>query len=329
MKRIVMLLSLVFLLVLCSCSPSIFSHKDQKIVVLVVGLDYTKRYDSIEKLKFKVGINDYYVNKLDASLRDAKEIGAALDSVYQQKNIEHEVIFMLSEGDHPEYESIYYPSSDNVIKTIKNLELDKDDLFVFYFAGHGFSSESELYLLTGDTQYSNNVCTSITSSRLLSTIKSLSCRSVIILDSCFSGAADPDNTLSSESLSFSINNIFKEKFNTESETKLSILCASKWNEESFEDYFVRTSEGTTEEHGQFTGRLLSVLGWNHSSSKTTIVNKDTDNEVVAEGESAGIKWSLSLDDIYLKILDGWTFPSMEQHPVLYYTNESINLIPAN
>ena len=125
------------------------------------------------------------------------------------------------------------------------------------------------------------------------------------------------------------NNIFKEKFNTVSETKLSILCASKWNEESFEDYFVRTSDGITEEHGQFTGRLLSVLGWNHSSSKTTIVNKDTDNEVLAEGESVGIKWGLSLDDIYLKILDGWTFPSMEQHPVLYYTNESINLIPAN
>ena len=83
MKRIVMLLSLVFLLVLCSCSPSIFSHKDQKIVVLVVGLDYTKRYDSIEKLKFKVGINDYYVNELDEEIDKKQE---ELEQKEKEKN---------------------------------------------------------------------------------------------------------------------------------------------------------------------------------------------------------------------------------------------------
>ena len=329
MKKNKLLLVAAILLIMCSCSPSLLSHKGQKTLVLIVGLDYEKRYDSINELKFKVGINDYSVHKLDASIRDAKEVGAALDSVYKQKNIESQVVCMLSEGDHPEYESKYYPSADNVINKIQSFELDKDDLFVFYFAGHGYSSGNEMYLLTGDTPASNNVCTSITSSKLLSTVKNLSCRSVIILDSCFSGVADPGNSPTHESLAYSLNNMFKEKFSAESEIKLSVLCASKWNEESFEDYFVKTMDGTTEEHGQFSGRLLSVLGWNHRTNKTTIVNKGTDNEVVADGESLGVNGSLSLDEIYSKVYDGWTFPNMTQHPVFYYTNESINLIPSN
>ena len=66
-----------------------------------------------------------------------------------------------------------------------------------------------------------------------------------------------------------------------------------------------------------------------SNEKNTVVNDNSDNKVIADGESMGIKGSLSLDEIFSKILDGWTFPNMQHHPVFYYTNESINLIPAN
>ena len=329
MKKILLLSFFMISLLFVSCSPDISNHTGQKVVTLVVGLDYSKRYNYADNLKFRDGIKEYNVGQLNACLNDSKEFGAALDSIYSSKNIEHEIIFMLSEGDHPDYSNIYYPSADNIKDVIDNLELDKDDLFIFYFAGHGYTSGSKMYLLTGDTSTSNNLCTSVTSSYLLQRLNDLSCRSIIILDSCFSGAVDPGNSPSSETLVFSIQNMFEEKFNSFSEIKCSLLCSSKWNEESFENYYVKTEDGESEEHGQFTGRLLKSIGWIHSSQKITVVNEGTDNEVKANGYCSGYKGSLSLDDIYLKILDGWTYPNMEQHPVLYYTNESINLIPAN
>ena len=329
MKKSLFFLIALIMIVLVSCSPDVFSHEGQKVTVMVVGLDYAVRYNAVDYLKYKDGSKEYSIKPLKASMRDSKEVGAALDSIYADKSVDHEVIFMLSEGDHPDYKSKYYPSSANVINMLQNLELDEDDLFVFYYAGHGYFSGSEMYLITGDTESSNNMCTSVTSTKLLSTIRALPCRSVIILDSCFSGVADPGNSPSSDTLMYSINSIFNEKFNSESETKLTVMCASKWNEEAFENYSVKTTDGSTEEHGQFSGRLLSILGWNHSTTKTTVVNKGTDNEVVAYGESRGVRGCLSLDDIYFRIYDGWTYPNMSQHPILYYTNESINLIPAN
>lgn len=329
MRKYLFTLVIIVSFLFNSCNPDILNHKGQKVITLIVGLDYAKRETSLDSLKFKIGTDLYTVGELNASVRDAKEVGAALDSVYNNKEIEHSVIFMLSEGESPDYNDKYYPSSGNIINKIKNLGLDKDDLFVFYFAGHGYFSGSEMYLLTGDTSSSNNVCTSITSTNLLSTIRSLPCRSVIILDSCFSGVADPGNSPSSETFVYSVKNMLKEKFNIESETKLSVLCASKWNEESNEGYFIETENGKIEEHGQFTGRLLNVLGWKHSNEKNTVVNDNSGNKVIADGESMGIKGSLSLDEIFSKILDGWTFPNMRHHPVFYYTNESINLIPTN
>ena len=330
MKKSIYLVLFCFLLLLfVSCNPDVINHKGQKVVTLVVGLDYKQRYNALTALKFKDGVKEYYVSELRASLRDSKEVGAALDELYTEKNVQHETIFMLSESDRPDYSSKYYPNADNVMNKIKSLELDEDDLFVFFYAGHGYYSGNEMYLLLGDTSISCNYCSYITSSNLLSTIKELPCRSVIILDSCFSGVADPGNSPSSETLLYSLNSMLKERINTESEIKLSVICASKWNEESLEGYYVKTNDGPIEEHGQFSGRLLSVLGWKHSSKKTTTVNQGTENEIVASGYISSFKGSLSLDEIYSKILDGWTYPNMKQHPVLYYTNESINLIPVN
>ncbi len=329
MRKLVFYFLICCLLLFVSCDSNVINHQGQKVTTLVVGLDYIQRYNSLTALKFKDGVKEWTVGELKASLRDAKEVGVAIDSLYKSKNIEHETIFMLSEGNRPDYNSKYYPSSEHVISMIKSLELDKDDLFVFYYAGHGYYSGSEMYLLTGDTQTSDNMCTTITSTKLLSTIKDLPCRSVVILDSCYSGVADPGNSPSSETFVYSIKNMLNEKINIDSEIKLSVMCASKWNEKSWEGYNIRTEEGELEEHGQFSGRLLSILGWIHSNQKTTVVNQGTDNETIAFGESMGVKGSISLDDIYLKVLDGWTYPNMSQHPVFYYTNESINLIPSN
>ena len=71
-------------------------------------------------------------------------------------------------------------------------------LFVFYFTGHGFLKESELNLITGE-YYQGAQCSSLVASDLMSALHSLKCRSVVIIDACYSGAFDPNNSSTPES----------------------------------------------------------------------------------------------------------------------------------
>ena len=53
------------------------------------------------------------------------------------------------------------------------------------------------------------------------------------------------------------------------------------------------------------------------------------SEVVANGYLGDVPWKLSLDDIYAHLFDDRDYPYVKQYPVLYYTNETINIVPAN
>lgn len=322
-------LAVVISLTLClfffsSCSDSIFPHENQKAVVMVVGLDYSPKGDSSTSLKW----GGYNVPKLNATLNDSKEIAAAIDSLYKDRNVKHEMILMISEGDNPDYVDPLYPSDINILKTIEELELDEDDLFVFYFAGHGFLKDSELNLITGD-YYQGSLCSSLTASKLIDSINLLKCRSVVLLDACYSGAFDPHNSSTPESFYSSLNNIFEERIVVEENNKISVLASAKWNEKSWEGYNILFQDGSSEQHGQFSARLLAVLNWNHSNIYTTEVINKNGEKIIANGNPGKIKGSMSLDEIYTKIYDLRTYPSINQNHVLYYTNESINLIPSN
>lgn len=323
-KFFCLLISLIFVLSLISCSDSFFPHDGQKAVVMVVGLDYSPKGGSTAALKW----GGYKVPKLNATLNDSKEIAAAIDSLYKDKNLQHDMILMLSEGDSPDYLNALYPSDINVFKVIDELDLDEDDLFVFYFAGHGFLRDSELNLITAE-YYQGAFCSSITASSLLNKIQSLKCRSVVLLDACYSGALDPKNSSTPESFSSSLKNMFEERIVVAEDNKVSVLASAKWNEQSWEGYNISFSDGSSEQHGQFSARLLAVLDWNHSNTSKTEVKNINGDIITAMGRPGVIKGSLSLDEIYTKIFDLRTFPSLKQTHVLYYTNESINLIPSN
>lgn len=321
---------LAFCFVIISCNPETFSRKGQKVTVMIVGLDYLPKGGSTAPLSW----GGYSVPKLSGTINDAKELGVAFDSIYSERNIEHELIFMLSEGKDQDLSSALFPTKQNVLNKIASLDLTEDDLFVFYFAGHGFlkTSESteppELNLITGE-RYQGGPCTSITSSELLNAISSLDCRSAVILDACYSGAFDPKNSTSPESWWSSIKNIFKENIVLRENNKISVISAAKWNERSWEGYRISFSDGTYEEHGQFSGKLLSILNWNHSSSEKTTVKIIDGNDVVVNGKPGKIFGSLTLDDIYAKLFDNRSYPNITQYPVFYYNNESIVLIPSN
>ena len=137
MKKSGLIILAVFLLLFSvSCDTSFFSHDGQKVTVMVVGLDYARKVGSVTNLSW----GSFSIPQLNGTINDAKEIGAALDSLYRDRDIEHEMVFMISEGGNVIFEDSLYPTSSNVLKAIDELKLElyKDDLFVFYFAGHGF-----------------------------------------------------------------------------------------------------------------------------------------------------------------------------------------------
>ena len=319
---------ILFLFCFLSCDASLFSHNGQKVTVMVVGMDYAPRQKDSSGKPISLKWDAYSVGQLSGTINDSKEIGAALYSLYEDKNIENDFIFMLSEGSSPDYSNPLYPTASNIISQINSLDLDEDDLFVFYYAGHGYLEKDDLYFITADN-YLGSFCTAIKSSDLMKAIKNVGCRSTVILDSCYSGAFDPKNSATPNTFTNSLKKIFEEKINVESGFAMSVLAASKWNEKSLENYKVSFSDGSYEIHGHFSGRLLSALNWQHSSTKTTTVTNIDQTKVVANGYSKGIIGSLSLDDIYSKLFDERDYPDLYQYPIFYYTNESINLIPAN
>ena len=324
MKKLFLALIVILVSLFISCDSSYFPHDEQKVVIMIVGLDYSPKGESTTSLKW----GGYNVPKLNATLNDSKEIAAAIDCLYKDRNIEHDMILMISEGNNPDYSSSLYPSETSILNQINNLDLDEDDLFVFYFAGHGFLKDSELNLITGEN-YEGTQCTSMSATDLMDSINSLKCRSAILLDACYSGAFDPRNSSTPESFSSSLENIFEERIVVAEDNKVSVLASAKWNEQSWEGYNISFKDGTSEQHGQFSSRLLAVLNWTHSNTSVTEVTNINGEIVAAMGVPGEIDGALSLDDIYTRIFDLRTFPSIKQTHVLYYTNESINLIPAN
>ena len=333
MKKSGLIILAVFLLLFSvSCDTSFFSHDGQKVTVMVVGLDYARKGESTTNLSW----GSYSIPQLNGTINDAKEIGAALDSLYRDRDIEHEMVFMISEGGYVDFSDSLYPTSSKVLKAIDELKLDEDDLFVFYFAGHGFLQQrvegrvvkNNLQLITAE-QYIGASCTSLDYETLLASFRSLPCRSAVIIDACYSGSFDPMNNTTPASFESSIRNIFEENIVTKEDNKISVLAAAKWNERSWEGYKVKFPDGSEEEHGQFSGSILDILGWTHSNTATTVVKNVDGSEIVANGREGKLFGPLSLDDIYSKLFDYRNYPAVAQYPVLYYTNETINLVPAN
>ena len=137
------------------------------------------------------------------------------------------------------------------------------------------------------------------------------------------------NNTTPATFEYSIRNIFEENIVTKEDNKISVLAAAKWNERSWEGYKVKFPDGSEEEHGQFSGSILDILGWTHSNTATTVVKNIDGSEIVANGREGKLYGALSLDDIYAHLFDERDYPAVAQYPVLYYTNETINLVPAN
>lgn len=310
MKRTILIL-IIILLLLSSCDTA-FQAKEGRVHLIIVALDYS---------------NTKYVSNLAGPIDDAKEIGACLESHYKRRNIPFDAIYLMAEGSMANEKDEYYPSAENIVSVIDNLSVNKEDLIVFYYSGHGAlydDSESKAYLVTGMTcgipeglyqdnkelspswyqtmlelgfnpsEISNcltnqNPYTILPLDTLYKALDKKDARSIAIIDSCNSGAM----TLLSPPLISSLQDVYKDTFLSEASYRhLSVLTSSTATQTSRVISFLNEDE-KQERHSLFTSDLLSILGWHHSSTKTTFSSQGFINGYIDKGIS-----NVSIRDIW-------------------------------
>ena len=302
MKRTIYIL-IVILLFLSSCDTD-FQAKEGRVHLIIVALDYS---------------NAKYVSNLIGPINDAKEIGACLESHYKRRSIPFDAIYLIAEGPMATEKDEYYPSAENIISVIDNLHVNKEDLLVFYYSGHGAlydDSESKAYLVTGMTSgipeglyQDNNVLspswyqtmlglgfnpseisnclinqnpyTILPLDTLYKALDEKDARSIAIIDSCNSGAM----TLLSPPLFSSLQEVYIDTFLSEASYRhLSVITSSTATQTSRVISFLNEDK-KQERHSLFTSDLLSILGWHHSSTKTTFSSQGFINGYIEEGIS--------------------------------------------
>lgn len=302
MKKII-LIFIAILLFLSSCDV-FFQIKEGRVHLIIVALDYS---------------NAKYVSNLIGPINDAKEIGACLESHYKRRSIPFDAIYLIAEGPMATEKDEYYPSAENIISVIDNLHVNKEDLLVFYYSGHGAlydDSESKAYLVTGMTSgipeglyQDNNVLspswyqtmlglgfnpseisnclinqnpyTILPLDTLYKALDEKDARSIAIIDSCNSGAM----TLLSPPLFSSLQEVYIDTFLSEASYRhLSVITSSTATQTSRVISFLNEDK-KQERHSLFTSDLLSILGWHHSSTKTTFSSQGFINGYIEEGIS--------------------------------------------
>ena len=148
----------------------------------------------MKKYAVVIGINEYKdqsIGKLSCAANDAKVIGECLQDVCKFDDVR----LFISGGDNE-------PTNDAILQTLSNLapHLQEDDLFLFYFAGHGIHTEEGSYLLTCNSlaQFPSSGSLSMKDlERCFSNFDSTN--RVLILDACRnnprSGRGNEDNVL--------------------------------------------------------------------------------------------------------------------------------------
>ena len=150
----------------------------------------------MKKYALVVGISEYAdpeITDLSFAARDAEEVGLCL-----RETCGFDDVRTLASGGGSE------PTHVNVVDALHNLAplLSPDDLFLFYFAGHGIETKTGAHILTSNSRIRMPELASVSKEVLSSCLSRVECANrVLILDACrndpHKGMGDEDNLLTS------------------------------------------------------------------------------------------------------------------------------------
>lgn len=261
MKSKALLLGIVLLILVSLLSCELFLEKPEKptIHALVIGLDYKNNY-------YSDGSTLYTSDDLEGTINDAKEIAAALYRRGEEMETDVRVTLMLQEGAtllpdtvaQAEADYPLYPIIENIQTQIQriNSEMTEDDIFLLYYAGHGYGdttvpNDNQGALALAETKKAIGVAP-VSVEELQAVLVTVKGSKLLIMDSCYSGTHEaeyptspPNDENSSVHMVYDPSQFF--------------LLASATDQLSWEF-------ASPEIHGYFTGQVLENLGWQHTDS---------------------------------------------------------------
>jgi len=296
MKKLLLALAILLLIVaLSSCELFLEKPPRPTIHALFIGLDYSTTNGVVID-----GVTDG-LGYLSGTIGDVFEVAVALEQLTGASyfNLDHEVVLMTEEADHtPALGRL--PTRSNVLAELDRYkpggdrEVEQQDIFFLYYAGHG---EADGYPLLLSSENSN-LATSISEAELNDSVGAIAGTKVIILDTCYSGQiveSYPRTASDRESVSYHAN--------------LFALTASSENQESREDLFSSIGHN----HGYFSLYFLDAIGWNHISDTPSEATLDG-REIVVPGDMRAKEdipsyknETILLGDIYRHIINKFRY----------------------
>ena len=202
----------------------------------------------MKKHALLIGVEDYRdesISPLNYACSDAKALGADLSDKCGFDNVR---VLASKEGDDE-------PTLVNIINALQDVtvELSEDDLFLFFFAGHGIEKSESAYLLASDSVAAFPDHASLSLDLLRKNFESLSVgKRVVLLDACRNnpevGRGDTDNCMSD----VIFRDIVVAARSTRLKTSTTVLLSACSSGQ-------RAYEWKAKKHGVFTYYLLEGL----------------------------------------------------------------------
>ena len=194
------------------------------------SLDQTNR-----KWAVVVGVSQYpNLGNLDFSSRDAEQFASTLES---SCGFDKQGVSLLADG----ISGGQQPTAANILaalsEKIDHSDLDKNDLFIFYFSGHGIEYNGKDYLLPGDVRHETIETVGLNIQDVIDEMKKARLRNaILVIDAC---RETPDNSFGAETL-----HIAKQ-------SRIAVLLSCKPGEQSYERPDLQA--------GLFTASLINLL----------------------------------------------------------------------
>ena len=233
------------------------------------------------------------VPTLNGTVDDAAEVAMCLKSIYEAKGIRVGITLMTASGQDCDTSDPLYPTAENILARLWEIKPGPQDIFVFYWSGHGDVDEKGLFLAAAATQglsYSK-----LYTQDIIDVVRSMGCPAVLLVDSCYSGA-----TLTQDG-------------------RIAVIASCRAQERSVMTH-VRTEEGIVEGHSLFTSVLLECLGWVHGTE-----NQGNLGAVPVYGRLARVPDRTSVQELADQIRK--RIPESIQSPVFDRTDLPVLIVP--
>ncbi len=249
MKRLLSWVTFFLLLLCTSCELFWEKPPSPTVYIVSIALDYSNTTQNLRELL--------------GTINDATELQTVLSAVAGMAGYEkQEYLFLQKKDTNPNDLSIggttvnSYPSIANIEAAIAALQslVKSNDLFIITFSGHGGEAGT---IALGETESSTGI---YPVSTLLQKLTPLYGRTLLILDSCYSGNAIAQSPSSLSTVYDSgIDDWYAKLTSNEIYTlpKIMMLTASA-DTYSYEETFAENHN-----HGVFSAALLEALGWGH------------------------------------------------------------------